>query len=251
MRKRTGFTLIELLVVIAIIAILAGILFPVFARAREKARIASCQTSLKQIALAQNMYQQDYDQRFVSFRLYDPYLANMVNDCNMRTGSNGFLYWGYLLCPYTNNQDVFKCPSASTTYPGLWADWRGDHTSAYCYGYNYAYLTVSLRNNSSRGRAETEIRNSAQTIMFTDCDYYLSRHLVNSGWNRPYCRLISATSSGPSVRDSLINCGGSNAYLTYTPARHNGFAQIAFVDGHVKGINPMSFATTIDLWDRY
>ncbi len=61
--KRTGFTLIELLVVIAIIAILAAILFPVFARAREKARQASCQSNLKQIALAEIMYVSDYDSR--------------------------------------------------------------------------------------------------------------------------------------------------------------------------------------------
>src|SRR5579863_528760 len=64
MRVRTGFTLIELLVVIAIIAILAAILFPVFAQAREKARQATCQSNEKQIALAFLMYNQDYDERF-------------------------------------------------------------------------------------------------------------------------------------------------------------------------------------------
>jgi prepilin-type N-terminal cleavage/methylation domain-containing protein len=62
-RKRTGFTLIELLVVIAIIAILAAILFPVFARARENARRASCQSNLKQIGLAVYQYTQDYDEK--------------------------------------------------------------------------------------------------------------------------------------------------------------------------------------------
>nr|MBP8953256.1 prepilin-type N-terminal cleavage/methylation domain-containing protein [Armatimonadota bacterium] len=61
MRRTSGFTLIELLVVIAIIAILAAILFPVFARAREKARQASCQSNIKQIMLACIMYKTDYD----------------------------------------------------------------------------------------------------------------------------------------------------------------------------------------------
>src|SRR5688572_8152662 len=63
-RERSGFTLIELLVVIAIIAILAAILFPVFARARENARRASCQSNLKQIALGVKQYTQDYDEKF-------------------------------------------------------------------------------------------------------------------------------------------------------------------------------------------
>ena len=64
---RRGFTLIELLVVIAIIAILAAILFPVFAKAREKARQASCQSNLKQLALACLMYAQDYDEHFTGW----------------------------------------------------------------------------------------------------------------------------------------------------------------------------------------
>jgi prepilin-type N-terminal cleavage/methylation domain-containing protein/prepilin-type processing-associated H-X9-DG protein len=89
--RRTGFTLIELLVVIAIIAILAAILFPVFAQAREKARQASCLSNVKQISLGMMMYIADYDECFVnvtgSYRWYDP------------------------LYPYVKNAGVFQCPS--------------------------------------------------------------------------------------------------------------------------------------------
>lgn len=96
--SRRGFTLIELLVVIAIIAILAAILFPVFARAREKARQASCLSNHKQIALASRMYTQDYDERVVPMWRYGP-------------GRNWFQI---LLMPYMKNYQLLVCPSYSS-----------------------------------------------------------------------------------------------------------------------------------------
>ncbi len=92
-----GFTLIELLVVIAIIAILAAILFPVFARAREKARQTSCLSNTKQIGLAMMMYAEDYDERYMVV--------------NHTTGYD----WYLPLFPYVKNDQVFRCPSATST----------------------------------------------------------------------------------------------------------------------------------------
>ncbi len=98
-----GFTLIELLVVIAIIAILAAILFPVFARAREKARQSSCLSNMKQLALGQLMYVQDYDERSVRWSgfwdsdEYDP---------------PRFQFWYEYIMPYINNYQILICPSA-------------------------------------------------------------------------------------------------------------------------------------------
>jgi prepilin-type N-terminal cleavage/methylation domain-containing protein/prepilin-type processing-associated H-X9-DG protein len=89
--RRSGFTLIELLVVIAIIAILAAILFPVFARAREKARQTSCLNNIKQIGTAMTMYLTDYDGRFV-------------------TTSDDWRWYGPVM-PYIMNEQIFKCPS--------------------------------------------------------------------------------------------------------------------------------------------
>ncbi len=109
-RKRgRGFTLIELLVVIAIIAILAAILFPVFARARENARKSTCQSNLKQIGTGILMYLQDYDER-------------MFNHCGMPRPGNtadGFPEhcWPYCVAPYIKNTQVFVCPSSTSTFP--------------------------------------------------------------------------------------------------------------------------------------
>ena len=100
-RRRSGFTLIELLVVIAIIAILAAILFPVFARAREKARQASCQSNLKQIALAGLMYVQDYDEKFPC----TPYW-----ECG-RPNTPARTRWYVCLYPYIKNQQLYACPT--------------------------------------------------------------------------------------------------------------------------------------------
>ncbi|HEX2999408.1 MAG TPA: DUF1559 domain-containing protein [Armatimonadota bacterium] len=94
--RRHGFTLIELLVVIAIIAILAAILFPVFARARENARKANCSSNLKQLAMGVTMYTEDYDGR-IPFG-YNP-------------GPATWQWWFNDIQPYIKNNEVLKCPS--------------------------------------------------------------------------------------------------------------------------------------------
>jgi prepilin-type N-terminal cleavage/methylation domain-containing protein/prepilin-type processing-associated H-X9-DG protein len=102
---RRGFTLIELLVVIAIIAILAAILFPVFARAREKARQASCTSNLKQIALGTLMYVSDYDERMMYNHTPGP-AATRVN-------------WWQAIQPYTNSYQLLHCPSSTLNIAGV------------------------------------------------------------------------------------------------------------------------------------
>lgn len=121
--KQRGFTLIELLVVIAIIAILAAILFPVFARAREAARKASCTSNLKQIATGMLMYAQDYDEKFpagksnCSHGPFDSWNQNGmgIDDFHMQA-----MYFAALTQPYIKNVQVFHCPSARDN---IFKDW--------------------------------------------------------------------------------------------------------------------------------
>jgi prepilin-type N-terminal cleavage/methylation domain-containing protein/prepilin-type processing-associated H-X9-DG protein len=109
---RVAFTLIELLVVIAIIAILAAILFPVFATARESARKASCQSNLKQLGLAIKQYEQDYD-GFTVTSGGECYGSPAGTGCNKANPVPG-LQWQWLIQPYVKNWGVYKCPSDTT-----------------------------------------------------------------------------------------------------------------------------------------
>ncbi len=138
---KRGFTLIELLVVIAIIAILAAILFPVFARAREKARQTSCLSNQKQLALAWHMYVQDYDE-------WIPPYSRMV-------WTGGSYYWGErwyeVLAPYIKNTQVFGCPSNPVYWIG--------------YAYNGYYLREPAWGQPQGASTLSEISKPAETIM--------------------------------------------------------------------------------------
>ena len=124
--KRRGFTLIELLVVIAIIAILAAILFPVFARAREKARQSSCSSNVKQQMTGILMYCQDFDEKFpLSF--IEPGAMWTTPD---GTDTTGDMPWMIVIDPYLKNTQIFNCPSISTAWDG------GAATAYVSYGYN-------------------------------------------------------------------------------------------------------------------
>src|SRR5687767_14923164 len=130
--RSRGFTLIELLVVIAIIAILAAILFPVFARAREKARQSTCLSNLKNLGLAISMYTGDFDDRVPMF--FDQ-PANLA-------GAGYRAHWPGKIEPYVRNIAIYNCPSSDL--------FKGDLavTTTYEYGANSCVL-VSLRVNAA------------------------------------------------------------------------------------------------------
>lgn len=144
--RRTGFTLIELLVVIAIIAILAAILFPVFARAREKARQSSCLSNLKQIGTAEMMYVQDYDE--------------MMHSWSEATGTGELIYAAWLLQPYVMNTQLFDCPSDNRTIlPDLPAPADNSQRGRAEYGYISSQLAH---------QPIAKLERPAETVMWVD-----------------------------------------------------------------------------------
>ena len=134
MHGRKGFTLIELLVVIAIIAILAAILFPVFAKAREKARQTSCLNNVKQIGLAQLQYAQDYDERLPAAYWGATSLYRWPN------GQVTAGMWIPSIFPYANNIQMFNCPSNNF-------EWTGGYV-----GQNFSYPYNNRLNLAPLGR---------------------------------------------------------------------------------------------------
>ena len=244
-RNRGGFTLIELLVVIAIIAILAAILFPVFAKAREKARQTSCASNEKQLGLAIIQYQQDADEKFPSGLIP---AAAPNPDGPIGNPSGAGVGWGGDILVYTRSTGIFKCPDDST------AGYMG-------FANSYA-MNEFLPSNSLAvldGPANTvllyEVTGDTAGVGFPD-ELTTSRgpyevSAVGTGWPDP----------GANATDqaSVVTCDGNDNCTLNNPqfvkpavggslARHDqgtgnvntGSANYLMTDGHVKFLKQTS-----------
>ncbi|MCC7492314.1 MAG: prepilin-type N-terminal cleavage/methylation domain-containing protein [Fimbriimonadaceae bacterium] len=211
--RRRGFTLIELLVVIAIIAILAAILFPVFAKAREKARQTSCLSNLKQIAMSGLMYVQDSDDN-----LYG-HLQGTRNTFYPPAGT--FLNWPQQQFPYMKNEQMMTCPSNSTSpwvYNAVTRDNNFGYGMNYWATYYYYYTNCNLANFVT----------PAETIWFTDCNYY---NVYPTYYLATYPADVTYGQNG-SARLQL---------------RHNDGVNAAFLDGHAKWFNRQTIEGDVGL----
>ncbi|BDI34455.1 hypothetical protein CCAX7_65060 [Capsulimonas corticalis] len=219
--RNHGFTLIELLVVIAIIAILAAILFPVFAKAREKARQISCASNEKQWGLAFMQYSQDNDEKLPNGRQYDCYIG-----------------WAGQLYPYVKSVGMGKCPDDPTAGQAI----------SYAYNFNLANIVVSSSNLTAQNAPAStvmlfevtgissdfqnvyELGNAAGQFSAAGNGYPLNGSPV---FDTPGCKSTLttekfATGVMPGIKD-----------VNYTSApRHTDGSNFLAADGHVKYLRP-------------
>jgi len=208
---RKGFTLIELLVVIAIIAILAAILFPVFARARENARRSSCQSNLKQIGLGLSQYTQDYDEMYP--QVYPDAATNPCCDARRPGG------WTQVIQPYIKSTQLFACPSNS-------ANGGIKSNAGTQYGVEYPRIPLSYGMNRHQPRAMSIVQSPATRI-------HVSETTGNGGeWD-----LAPRDASGADIE--ARHWSG-----------HLGTANYLYFDGHVKSSSPPRTGTPINQWGR-
>jgi prepilin-type N-terminal cleavage/methylation domain-containing protein/prepilin-type processing-associated H-X9-DG protein len=215
-RITRGFTLIELLVVIAIIAILAAILFPVFARARENARRSSCQSNLKQIGLGIMQYTQDYDERYPA----------AYYDITPRTAP-----WHYVIQPYVKSAQLFKCPSNTSTagvndvpgpqsIPASYVGVGGANADAWG-GRPVLVIVKPSTTNANEWATSThtsQIDSPAQTIM-------VGEH--------------------PNRSDATYWNNNNDMKMT----NHLETTNFLFSDGHVKAMKPAATGTPVNMWN--
>jgi prepilin-type N-terminal cleavage/methylation domain-containing protein/prepilin-type processing-associated H-X9-DG protein len=252
---KTGFTLIELLIVIAVIALLAAILFPVLAQARDKARAASCSSNLKQMGAAWLMYAQDYDE---TFPMASPGGVDYWGRCSDMKDRGSFGGWiGNLLWPYVKvkNGAVFKCPSniflSSVNNPNVCArppnspfwiegyareQWGIPYVWT-SYGYNYVALWGKEMARVPRPADQIAIFDSISP--WADCPYTREGPSECGIW---YSRDIPAflTKLGRPLHPKMGDPLGPNAPEAFVKgyirrvAPHSNMLNMMFADGHVK-----------------
>ncbi len=233
-QNRRGFTLIELLVVIAIIAILAAILFPAFAKARESARRASCSSNLKQIGIGIMQYTQEYDEKLPRTRI-----PNVARGAEYN--------WVQVTQPYIKSFDLFRCPSNSNG--GSWMGW-GDSVenpfpvrqSPVSYGMNYEIgddqwnkANSGDPNGTGHGMSLATIQEPSRKILVGE--------------------RVGGDRSEPGLMWSDWVTGGTdggNAWRDNGFAGHLGTSNYLFVDGHVKSMHPdATVANGYSMWGRF
>ena len=241
---RPAFTLIELLVVIAIIAILAAILFPVFARARENARRSSCASNLKQLGLGLMQYVQDYDGRFPNrcfgVSCYDGGYTYAYSDNRYK--------WMDAIFPYVKSEQIYDCPSDSLPYANIAKNtsikpYQYKKNGYYygSYGCNFAYHTqptgqtglfrneeTTAGGNADAPTVDASLSAPSTTIALMDTYAYDSYY--------PWMSSTATTIPAITPADAASSVNG-NRHMGNVDEKHLNTLNVLWADGHVKSVN--------------
>jgi prepilin-type N-terminal cleavage/methylation domain-containing protein/prepilin-type processing-associated H-X9-DG protein len=247
--SRRGFTLIELLVVIAIIAILAAILFPVFARARENARRSSCQSNLKQIGLAVHQYSQDYDGCYPTSLRDDPASPFPYYS----PGGNIVLSYYDLLQPYVKNDQVFVCPSntrITNTNTTQYQTTTNYYQRPFSYGINTGGNFDSWLQPAYLGQVVYNYDRCHGPGAPGSCNNYATNSYPQKEvmYKQPSLMVYAGDSWGDSGGQNFLWIGPAVGTSVGSPRahfRHLDTANFVFLDGHVKSY-PASHAMMSD-----
>jgi prepilin-type N-terminal cleavage/methylation domain-containing protein len=272
-RMLKGFTLIELLVVIAIIAILAAILFPVFAQAREKARAISCVSNMKNIGLALAMYTVDYDDGLIKeYYGFPPTINGTAQWGPAPTPPTTIQYysWRYAIQPYLKNVNVLACPSNPVgNNPNLWTNSVSYASTSLGQwvpgGYCVNQDVIGFANGAEAGLSsglnlDSDITDPSNTIIVADCRWIWNDTKIN--WI--YGAMVTQASlpQGSSYQAGTTPCGSTSGPPA-PPAStdtciydlqgafqpHQAFVNFIFFDSHVKAQKLAATALPNDLWD--
>ncbi len=214
---RSGFTLIELLVVIAIIAILAAILFPVFARARENARRSSCQSNLKQIGLGVIQYTQDYDEKY---------------PLGAYAGGTGTPSWRQYVQAYIKSAQVFSCPS--NTDNAVIRDVARDGYPAITDSYAGNVRLFGIPAGWAAGaQSLASVESPASKIMVTESKNQIGGNPAITGW---------PDWSGSGTQADMV----SKTFIG-----HLSTSNYLFADGHVKALRAPATMTPLNMWGTF
>jgi prepilin-type N-terminal cleavage/methylation domain-containing protein/prepilin-type processing-associated H-X9-DG protein len=250
MSRKRAFTLIELLVVIAIIAILAAILFPVFAQAKNAAKKSASISNMRQVGMATMLYLQDSDDVMMPLYYFD------TNNLSIPS-TQGFYYWPVLLLQYTKNENIFLCPNDRDDDPIL-RDSQGrgrfdpENSLHYyimganpSYGYNYRYLNTQINSpdpNGSNptpfyfvGNGATNINAPASTVLFGES--------TMKDRSRPGGGTITSTIGYSRIEPPSRWTGvypNAAAYGQLWPRFNNKLVNITYLDGHAKATSILS-----------
>lgn len=241
-KSKFGFTLIELLIVIAIIALLAAILFPVFSRARESARRASCQSNLKQIGLGLLQYSQDYDEMMVA----GYFGANNRNTVTTVGSANYNYKWMDAVFPYVQSEQIFTCPSDRGN-KRKYKFKSGDDFGSYIINMSYIDLgdIASGPTNNLQGGKDDMVRisrvdSAATTAWVLDNsgedastnNFTVWWYSISNGKNMA----VDNSASPPVFKYGSSGTPSGTTNDTVSAARHLETTNVLFVDGHAKSM---------------